>query len=235
MAEMVLSDGRELSAATMPPSSRQQGAALMAAALLFVAFGSLIPFSTIELLRLDSFVPTVEAVILVTDLASAMLLFHQFSIVGSRALLVLASGYLFAGLMIVPHVLTFPGAFAPAGLLGAGPQSAAWIYVLWHFGFPVAVIGYASLRRVGDSLHATPSSPLRAIGLSVAIVVAIVGALTWLVTAGEPFMPSLFSDGIRLAPMGRYVTAQRASPRSRCCGAAAIQFSTCGSSLRSAR
>jgi uncharacterized membrane protein len=63
------------------------------------------------------------------------------------------------------------------------------------------------LHRAGDSLHATPSSPLRAIGLSVAIVVSIVGALTWLVTAGEPFMPYLYSDGIRLAPMGRYVTA----------------------------
>ena len=207
MAEMVLSDGRGLSVATMSPSSRQRRAALVATVLLFVAFGGLIPFSTIELLRLDSFVPTVEAVILVTDLVTAILLFHQFSIVGSRSLLVLASGYLFAALMIVPHVLTFPGAFAPAGLLGAGPQSAAWIYVLWHFGFPVAVIGYASLHRAGDSLHATPSSPLRAIGLSVAIVVSIVGALTWLVTAGEPFMPYLYSDGIRLAPMGRYVTA----------------------------
>ena len=28
---------------------------------------------------------------------------------------------------------------APAGLLGAGPQSTAWLYMFWHGGFPVAV------------------------------------------------------------------------------------------------
>jgi signal transduction histidine kinase len=207
VAEMALSDVRELSAATVPPSSRQQRAALVAAAIVLVAFAGIFPFSAIRLLRLDSFVPAVEAVVLVTDLATAILLFHQFSIVGSRALLVLASGYLFAALMIVPHVLTFPGAFAPTGLLGAGPQSACWIYALWHFGFPLAVIGYASLRRAGDTGRATPSRPLRAIGLSVATVVAVVCALTLLVTVGERFVPRLFADGITLAPMGHYVIA----------------------------
>src|SRR5262249_37964566 len=124
-----------------------------------------------------------------------------------RALLVLASGYLFAALMVVPHALTFPGAFAPTGLLGAGPQSACWLYALWHFGFPVAVIGYVSLRSAGEAKCATPSSPLPAIGLSVAIVVAVAGGLTCLVTAGEWFIPHLYSDELRLAPMGRYVTA----------------------------
>jgi signal transduction histidine kinase len=34
-----------------------------------------------------------------------------------RALLVLANGFLFTGLIIIPHALTFPGAFAATGLL----------------------------------------------------------------------------------------------------------------------
>ena len=79
--------------------------------------------------RIDSFIPTMMAIIFVTDLVTAVLLFGQFSATGSRALLVLASGYLFSSLIVIPYALTFPGAFAPTGLLGAGPQSAAWLSI----------------------------------------------------------------------------------------------------------
>ncbi len=43
----------------------------------------------------------------------------------SIGVLVLAAGYLFDALIIVPHTLSFPGAFAAQGLLGAGPQTTA--------------------------------------------------------------------------------------------------------------
>jgi len=61
----------------------------------------------------------------INDLITAILLFGQFGILRSRALLVLASGYLLTAFMAVAHALTFPGLFSPTGLLGAGPQSTA--------------------------------------------------------------------------------------------------------------
>ena len=85
------------------------------------------------------------AIIFVTDLVTAVLLFGQFSATGSRALLVLASGYLFSSLIAIPYTLTFPGAFAPTGLLGAGSQSAAWLNVSSRFGLAAATVGYALL------------------------------------------------------------------------------------------
>ena len=60
--------------------------------------------------------------------------------------MLLACGYLFTFGMVVAHGLTFPGVFAPAGLLGAGPQTTAWLYMFWHAGFPLAVIAYAWLQ-----------------------------------------------------------------------------------------
>jgi hypothetical protein len=45
----------------------------------------------------------------VTDLITSVLLFAQFSIVRSRALAVLASGYLFVALIVIPWMLMFPG------------------------------------------------------------------------------------------------------------------------------
>jgi hypothetical protein len=88
---------------------------------MFGAFGAAIPFADTPLQRLDSFIPTVMAIIFVTDLVAAVLLFGQFSATGSRALLVLACGYLFSSLIVISHALTYPGAFSPTGLLGAGP------------------------------------------------------------------------------------------------------------------
>ena len=48
--------------------------------------------------------------------------------------------------MVVVHGLSFPGLFRRDGLLGAGPQTTAWLYAFWHLGFPIAVIAYAWLK-----------------------------------------------------------------------------------------
>ncbi len=83
------------------------------------------------------------AIIFIADFITAVLLFSQTTIVASRGLLILANGYLFSALIVIPHALTFPGSFAPRGLLGAGIQSSGWLNVFWHFGFLAAVAGYA--------------------------------------------------------------------------------------------
>nr|WP_258365367.1 MASE4 domain-containing protein [Burkholderia pyrrocinia] len=44
------------------------------------------------------------------------------------------------------QLLTFPGVFTPTGLLGAGPHSAAWLWIFWHGGFPFFVILSVSTR-----------------------------------------------------------------------------------------
>ena len=66
-------------------------------------------------------------VLVVNDLVTAALLLGQFAFLKSRALLVLASGYLFTAFIAAAHALTFPGLFAPTGLLGGGPQSTACV------------------------------------------------------------------------------------------------------------
>src|SRR5580700_5816440 len=82
----------------------------------------------------------------IADLTTSALLFAQFSIVPRLALLVLASGYLLTGLIVIPHALSFPGAFAPTGLLAGGAQSTAWLYHLWKVTLPTAVIVYVFPR-----------------------------------------------------------------------------------------
>src|SRR5262249_34699551 len=108
-------------------------------------------------------------------------------------LLVLATGYLYAALMVVPHVLAFPGIFAPAGLLGDSPQIAAWMFVLWRVGWELTLVAYVFLSR--DELISQNRSGRSAIGLSVAIVLVSTCLLTVLVAQTSHALPELQRDG----------------------------------------
>ena len=184
-------DQRLFLLAALPPSKWQIGLALSIVLALLIAFGATAPLANTQLPRVDAFIPTVETAIVVSDLATSALLFAQFSIVHRSALLVLASGYLFTGLIVIPHMVTFPGAFAPTGILGAGPQSTAWLYHLWKVSLPLAVIAYVLLKDSDRGASVAQRSPVTAIGWSVATVIAIVCGLTWVVTAGGWLLPAI--------------------------------------------
>ena len=141
----VVPEEQHLILSSLPPSRAQRRLALAVVLALLVAFfiTEVGPLSTIQLGRIDAFVPAYAAAMFVIDSITAVLLFAQFSILRSRALLAIASGYLFTALMLIPWMLTFPGVFAPGGLLGAGLQSTNWLYTLWHGGFPTFVMAYA--------------------------------------------------------------------------------------------
>jgi signal transduction histidine kinase len=109
----------------------------------------------------------------------------------------------FSSLIAIPFALTFPGAFAPTGLLGAGSQSAAWLSVFYRFGFSAATVGYALLIPGKHTKDPIGLSPRPGIFWSVAIVIIVVCALTSAVTAGHDLMPRLLSDSI--LPLGHYV------------------------------
>ena len=112
------------------------------------------PFAKVPLPPVVAFIPIYQTAQVINDLITAVLLFGQYGILRTRGLLVLGGGYLFTAFIAIAHTLSFPGLFAPTGLLGAGPQSTAWLYMFWHAGFPLLVIAYAILDR--DSLPGGP-------------------------------------------------------------------------------
>ena len=195
----------EYSVATMPPTMRQRRLAFVVVVVTLAMFGAAAPFAGLPLQRFDSFVPAMAGIIFVTDLVTAVLLFSQFSTTGSRALLVLASGYFFTSLTAIPFALSFPGAFAPTGLLGAGSQSAAWLALSIRFGFAMATVGYAFLTSGKHEKVSIEPSPRPAILCSVAIIIVVVGTLIWAVTAGHDLLPRLLLDG-KVLPLAHYAT-----------------------------
>src|SRR6201998_4632210 len=168
------STGAETWLVSPPPTRRQTRWSIAIAACQVAALALVAPFARTQLAENNAFIPAFEGVIFVTDLVTSVLLFSQFAIYRVRALLVLACGYLFSALMIIPHALTFPGAFSPTGLLGAGLQTTASLYWIWHLVFPLALLGYGLLRdEKSDPGPAEPSVVAVIVG-SVALVLTLV-------------------------------------------------------------
>src|SRR5215475_8344206 len=190
----------------LPPSLAQRRLALAVMIALILAFLITVgAFSTFELGRIDAFVPTYATALFVTDLITAVLLFAQFSIVRSRALAVLASGYFFAALIVIPWMLTFPGVFTPGGLLRAGPYTSQWLYNTRQLGFPMFVIAYALLKDADPTKRRCQGSVTAGILSSVAVTVALVCAATVLVTAGHALLPHTMLDPVHFSPLRFYI------------------------------
>ncbi len=171
--------------AAAPPSPADRRLAL--AAILFGASGFLMiaPFAQVQLAAVPALIPALEAALAINALVTAILLIARFSRLRRGSLLAASGAYAFAALMVVAHALTFPDVFSPTGLLGAGSQTTAWLYVFWHAGFPLFVLAYALTARSGhDRLPAgwRPGllAPASLAGIVVLAAVLLLASTRWM-------------------------------------------------------
>jgi Membrane-associated sensor, integral membrane domain len=181
-------------------SSKDRRRALSVVLLSLIGFVAAIPFARERLVEVWAFIPIYQSVLIINDAITAILLFAQFTFARSRALLVLASAYLFTAFIAALHLLTFPGLFSAAGLLGAGPQSTAWLYMFWHGTFPIAVLVYALLKHSDGEIKCPSRLPARAAVLfGVGIASGLACVFTVLATAGHAYLPEIM-QGNRYTP-----------------------------------
>ncbi len=183
----------QLFLATNPAGRKQRRQALLIIAVAVVVCLAAAPFARMPLPPAWAFISVHESALFVITLITAVLLFGQFEIVRSRALLVLAGGYLYAAVMAIPHMLAFPGVFAPDGLFGINPQTAAWIYVFWRLGYEVALIAYVFVRYRDTGFSAREAHVEIALATATALVAACLLTLIAVVFGGA--LPALQIDG----------------------------------------
>ena len=191
--------------AAMPISARERGIAFSVIIVLAVIDVMVAPFANVRLARVDGFIPAVQTVMCFIDLLIATLLFTQYSIYPARAVLTVASGYIFSGLFAFIQTLAFPGVYSSTGLIGDGLNSAAWIFALWHTTFPLALIVYALSKDRRD----VGRLPGRSIALNLAVTITFVlvttAALIWLAVDGATYLPALFINTVQQTPASNTV------------------------------
>jgi len=155
-------------------------------AISAVIFAGLAPFAKAQLPPSPAFIPIYQSALIVNDVITVAFLLGQRQAARNNALALLAGGYLFTALMATAHALSFPGLFSPTGLLGAGPQTTAWLYMFWHSGFPLFVMayaGYGAIARTGRRGNTAT--------ISLGLVAVLAGGFVLLATRGTALLPAM--------------------------------------------
>ncbi|MFI5014278.1 MAG: diguanylate cyclase domain-containing protein [Hyphomicrobiales bacterium] len=173
---------------TVPAGRFERRTALAFVLVSTVVFVIIAPNATRPLPPVRAFIPAYEAALVLNDLITAAFLLGQFNAQRTRGLLLLACAYLFTAALAVSHLLSFPGLLATTGLIGAGPQTTAWLYMFWHAGFPILLIAYALSqdRRIADTTSAR-TAMLGAVAMTLGAAVALAS----LATAGQDALPAI--------------------------------------------
>jgi two-component system, sensor histidine kinase and response regulator len=164
---------------------------LLIVACYFALTLSMLPWAQRPGPELPGLVPFFVAGVLVTELATSFLLFLSFSATRSWSLLLLASAYLYSGLMPIAHLLTFPGAVFPAQAVVGTQQSTAWIFIVW-------ILGYALITAIGvlaearqPALRVAPEKVTHTLASSVLGVVMAVLVITFVAANWGEQLPPL--------------------------------------------
>lgn len=162
-----------------------------------IIFLVLAPFAKLPVAPLPTFIPIYQSALVINDFITVVFLLSQRQFGHANAMSFLAGGYLFTALISIVHALTFPGLFSSTGLLGAGPQTTAWLYMFWHGGFPLFVIGYAICGR--SVPISQPKYP--AILIMVAFVLGAACSVTLVSTWGQHVLPTIMQGDQHTANM----------------------------------
>lgn len=175
-----------------PPDRREIRIGLAIVGLVVVALLIALPVRDVHVGAIAGLIPTVNAVMVVCDLITGAILYAQAAVFRSRALTALASGYVLAGLLLIPWALTFPGVFAEDGLLGAKVNTTAWIGISWRLTVPVAVTLYALLKRADVAAGPIANRPPARVFQGLLIAIALTLLVSLLTTLGHDLLPAFY-------------------------------------------
>ncbi len=192
------SENDVIALSNLRPTLRQQRLTLAVIVFLVATYATIIPFVNVQLPNLRGLLEIILTLLFAANLFTAILIFAQCSISRSAGVLVLANGYLFSSLIMIPYVLTFPGVFSTRPVIGAGIQGSPFVYMWWHFTFVSSVISYTLFKNV----------PLRSIrptiALSVLVTAGLVCASGWVIAVYDAYIPRFLLDDHTLTPFAHY-------------------------------
>jgi signal transduction histidine kinase/ActR/RegA family two-component response regulator len=139
---------------------------------------AVIPFAGNPGPEIPGIIAVFATTVFVTELCTSLLLFVYFRANPHWSLLILGSAFLYSALMVVPHLLTFPGAVLTSqALVGGSRQTTGYIFVSWVAGFAlltfVSVLIEARTSRQEYALVRVDRAVYAAVGAVSIVVVSV--------------------------------------------------------------
>ncbi len=202
-------DDRNIFLSTQPASPRDRRIALAVVCGSAIVFAAALPFAQLRLPPAPVFIAGFQSALAICYLITAILLLSQFAILRSRALLVLASGYFFTAMAALITALSLRNPLAADELFGTITQTTAWLYGVWHGGFPLFVLGYALLKDKDGDGPEIKGSVGRAILWSLIAILATITAILYVLTVEQDHLPIIVtSQGHGPAQFGTTLTVE---------------------------
>lgn len=174
-------------------------------AAAIVALGAVVvAFAHIQLAAFPQFTTFHAGFVFLVDAITGLVLFGQFRYRRHPIYAMLGCAYLFNALVMVPFLLSFPGALKAEGGVIGGPQSAIWVWHFWHILFPALVIVSLVVEERYPNTEVPAERVTPAILAAVGIALALVAAVALAVTAFHDRLPVLI-DPARRPTMPNFV------------------------------
>jgi len=181
-------------------SPGQQRVAMALALFITLVALATIPYARTPGPLITAFLPAGVTAVILLDLVTALLLLLQFGRHGRPSTLMLGCAYLYTGFVVIPYILVFPGVFTSNGLLGAGSQSAPWLWVFWHSGFPALLLLHAVMLQHEQRSNTFTRWPASRIAPAILATLLLVVALGALATLGHDRLPVIIRQDNYLPP-----------------------------------
>jgi len=193
MVQLPARGGAAAPLAKRPVSPAERLTALMLGAVMVLAAMLATPFAGDQLLPVPGFLVAYSTGLFILDILVFVLLISKARIEGNRGHMLLATAYLYAGIIIIPHLLTFPNALVPGMIFGVA-GSAIWLWVFWHGGFAGLVIAYALITKPSPAAGAPRVLSTVLTALALAGIAAYV-AIDWVPDLPPVLQGNQYFDG----------------------------------------
>ena len=181
------------SPATRVASPAQRRLALMACIVIGVVTVSLIPEARTTWGRVQAFLPAYQTAIILAYVLTGYLIYGHYTATHSRALLYLSGGFFYTAGIVCAQFMAFPGMFIAEGRLIGGPQTATWLWCLWHIGPVAGIFLYATSSNSHRDEVTQNDSGL--VARFAAVVLGLLAASVAAVTVFHDFLPVLDDNG----------------------------------------
>jgi len=164
------------------------------AATIVVLTVAVLAYGDIALAPFPQFVTFHAGFVFLVDAITAFLLFGQFAYRRQPSYLVLAAAFSFSALVMIPFLLSFPGAVRPGEVMIGGDQSAIWVWHFWHTLLPAIIALALVVHARSAGRLVSPRWVMRGMVAALIVVLLLVVLVTAAVTLWHDRLPALIHD-----------------------------------------